>query len=140
MKNLNKKGETMEIISMSLDEEMLKQLNAIQEKFGFKSRSKMLRNAVLGMVKDYQVLDSLKGNVEAIFVITYKQTEKNHVSDILHKFEDMIKTELHQHNSGICVDILNISGSAQNVRELFGMMKRNRSVYSVTYSIINKAS
>lgn len=130
----------MEIISISLDEEMLKELNAVQVKFGFKSRSKMLRNAVLGMVRDYQVLDALKGHVEAIFVITYKQAEKNHVSDVLHRFENMIRTELHQHNSGICVDVLNLGGQAQNVREFFGTVKRNKCIYSVTYSIINKAA
>lgn len=73
----------MEILSISIDKEALAQLNAIQKKLGFKSRSKMLRNAVFNMLKDYEALDSLKGDVESVFVLTYKEPEKNHVSDTL---------------------------------------------------------
>jgi metal-responsive CopG/Arc/MetJ family transcriptional regulator len=112
----------------------------VQKLLGFKSRSKMLRNAILGMTKDYEVLDSLKGNVESVFVLTYDESEKNNVSDILHKFEDAIKTELHQHNSGTCIDVLNIHTDAKMVREIFGILKRNKSIYSVTYVVIKKAA
>lgn len=99
----------------------------------------MLRNAILGLMKDYEALDSLKGNIEAIFVLTYPENEKNHVSDVLHKFEDAIKTELHQHNSGMCIDVLNINTEADEVREIFGILKRSKSIQSVTYVIIRKS-
>ena len=128
----------MEIISISLDEQTLGELNEIQESLGFKSRSKMIRNAIFEVIKDYQALDSLEGEVECIFVVTYRQSEKNHVSDLLHKFEDMIKTELHQHREGICIDVLNISAQAGDVSRLFGILKRNKCVYSVNYSIIGR--
>jgi CopG family transcriptional regulator, nickel-responsive regulator len=128
----------MEILSISIDDDTLKQLNDVQKLLGFKSRSKMLRNAILGMTKEYDVLDSLKGNVESVFVLTYDESEKNNVSDILHKFEDAIKTELHQHNSGTCIDVLNIHTDAKMVREIFGTLKRNKSIYSVTYVVIRK--
>lgn len=129
----------MEILSISIDKTSLKQLNEIQKKLGFKSRSKMLRNAIFGLMKDYEALDSLKGVIEAIFVLTYPENEKNHVSDILHKFEDAIKTELHQHNSGMCIDVLNINTEAKAVREIFGILKRSKSIQSVTYVIIKKS-
>ncbi len=98
----------------------------------------MLRNAVLSMLKDYEGLESLKGNVESVFVLTYKESEKNHVSDMLHKFEDAIKTELHQHHSGTCIDILNINANANKTREFFSVLKRNKCVYSVSCTIIRE--
>lgn len=128
----------MKILSISIDSEALKQLDEAQKKLGFKSRSKMLRNAVLGMLKDYEGMESLKGNVESVFVLTYKESEKNHVSDMLHHFEDSIKTELHQHNSGTCIDILNLNSTAEKTREFFSTAKRNNHIYSVTCSIIKK--
>ena len=93
----------MEILSISIDNEALKRLNEVQKMLGFKSRSKMLRNAILGMAKEYEVLETLKGKVESVFVMTYSDSKKNNVSDILHEFEDAIKTQLHQHNSGTCI-------------------------------------
>ena len=134
-----RKSGLLEILSISIDDALLKQLNDVQRKLGFKSRSKMLRNAILGMMKDYEVLDSLKGDTEAIFVLTYPENEKNHVSDVLHKFEKAIKTELHQHNSGMCIDILNINTDAKEIREIFGALKKNKSVRSVTHVIIKKS-
>lgn len=98
----------------------------------------MLRNAILGLMNDYEALDSLTGVIEIIFILTYPENEKNHVSDILHKFENAIKTELHQHNSGMCIDILNINTGANEVRDIFGILKRSKSVQSVNYTIIRK--
>ena len=128
----------MEILSISIDNEALKRLNEVQKMLGFKSRSKMLRNAILGMAKEYEVLEALKGKVESVFVLTYSDSKKNNVSDILHGFEDAIKTELHQHNSGTCIDVLNINADAKTMRKIFGALKRSKSVNSVTYTIIRK--
>jgi CopG family transcriptional regulator, nickel-responsive regulator len=128
----------LEILSISIDDETLERLNEIQKLLGFKSRSKMLRNAILGMAKEYEALDTLTGNVESVFILTYAEFKKNNVSDVLHRFEDAIKTELHQHNSGTCIDVLNINTDAKRMREMFGALKRNKSVYSVTYVIIKK--
>lgn len=128
----------MEILSISIDDASLKQLNQIQKALGFKSRSKMLRSAILSMVKDYELLDSLKGSVECVFILTYSESEKNNVSGILHEFEDSIKTELHQHNSGTCIDILNLHADAKQIRKIFGILKRNKSIHSITCTIIGK--
>lgn len=129
----------MEILSISIDKEALQQLEKVQKRLGFKSRSKMLRNAVLSMLKDYEALESLTGNVESVFILTYSESEKNHVSDLIHRFEDSIKTEMHQHNSGTCVDIINTNATAAKTRELFGVLKKNKCIYSVTYTLIKKA-
>lgn len=128
----------MEILSISIDNDALKRLNEVQKMLGFKSRSKMLRNAILGMTKEYELLDTLKGNVESVFVMTYSDSKKDNVSDILHRFEDAIKTELHQHNSGTCIDVLNINADAKTMRSILSALKRSKSVSSVTYTIIRK--
>lgn len=132
-------SERLEILSISIDKKSLEELEEIQKKLGFKSRSKMLRTAVLSMLNDYERLDVMKGIVDSVFVLTYREAEKNHVSDILHKFENIIKTELHQHYSGTCVDVLSISADAEGTRNFFGAMRRNKCIYSVVYSIINES-
>lgn len=126
----------MEILSISIDKEALRQLENVQRRLGFKSRSKMLRGAVLGMLKEYEALDSLRGAVESVFILTYNESEKNNVSDMLHKFEDSIKTELHQHNSGTCIDVLNIHTDAAKVRGIFSALKKSKSIYSLSYVIV----
>jgi metal-responsive CopG/Arc/MetJ family transcriptional regulator len=130
----------LEILSISIDKDDLVQLEKAQKRLGFKSRSKMLRSAVLSLLNDYEKLDALTGSVESVFVLAYSESEKNRVSDLLHGFKDAIKTELHQHHSGTCVDVLNIYTTAKKTRELFGLLKQSKCVHSVTYSIIGEMS
>jgi metal-responsive CopG/Arc/MetJ family transcriptional regulator len=126
----------MEILSISIDREALERLNGIQKRLGFKSRSKLFRNAVLDMLKDYEALDALSGRAESIFVITYPESESNHVSSLLHRFKRVVRSEIHQHNSNVCFDILDIDADAKDVRALFGVLKKTKCIYSVTYSLI----
>lgn len=127
-------------MSVSIDKETLSALGEIQEKLGFKSRSKLLRNAVLHMLEEYRTLDALSGNVESIFVLKYKTSEKNRVSDMLHMFEDSIRTELHQHSSGTCIDVLDIRTDAGSTRKLFGALKMSKCVHSVTCTVIDSSN
>lgn len=130
-------SDYLEILSISIDKEALRQLEEVQKKLGFRSRSKMLRNAILSLIKDYEGLESLTGHVESVFVLTYNKSEKNHVSDIVHKFEDIIKTELHQHHHpGTGVDIMTLDTTAEMTRKFFNTVRKSKCIYSVTYAII----
>ncbi|MDE1851153.1 MAG: ribbon-helix-helix protein, CopG family [Candidatus Micrarchaeota archaeon] len=128
----------MEIISISLDSETLKRVNEIQERLGFKSRSKMLRSAMQSLINDYGGMGSLGGEVESVFVVTYKENERNHVSDILHRFKDVVETEMHHHHAGKGIDVLNLDTSAARTKELFNELKRSKCVSSVTCSVISE--
>lgn len=126
----------MKILSISIDKNALSMLENARKRLGYKSRSKMLRDAVSVMLEEQKELDSLKGNVESVLILTYNESEKNHVSDLLHKFEDIIKTDLHQHNLGTCVEILNAYATADKTRMLIGALKRKKCIYSLTYTIV----
>ena len=129
----------MDIISISIDKDTLKKLNDIQRNLRFRSRSKMLRNAISSLLKDYEGMDSLAGHVESVFVLAYSESQKNHVSDLVHNFDDTIKTELHQHHhSGTCVDIINLDTTAQKTRDFFSAVKKSKFIYSVTYAIVHE--
>jgi metal-responsive CopG/Arc/MetJ family transcriptional regulator len=123
----------MEIVSISLDADTLKELNQIQDRLGFRSRSKMIRSTIDLLLNEYKVIDALKGVHEVAFVITYKEGERDHVSAVLHRFESVIRTTIHQHQAQVGLDILNVEADAAQIRELFGALKRNRCIKSVNF-------
>jgi metal-responsive CopG/Arc/MetJ family transcriptional regulator len=126
----------MEILSISLDKETLAELNEIQDSLGFKSRSKMLRSTIDLLLSEYKVIESLKGNHNVVFVITYKDNEKNHVSNMLHDFENEIKVTVHQHNGTMCLDMLNMAADAQRIRKLFTAMKGSKCIRSLNFTLL----
>ena len=129
----------MGIISLSLDNETLDEIEKIQKKLGFKSRSKMVRSTIDSMLTEYRRFDQLRGRNDVVFIITYKEHERNNVSSILHKFEDAIKITVHQHHSALCLDILNVNAEADRVRELFGVLKRSKCVKSLGFDLLGAA-
>ena len=52
--------------------------------------------------------------MDSVFVVTYREADKHHVSDLLHDYEDSIKTVIHQHHTGICLEVLIICEDAKN--------------------------
>jgi metal-responsive CopG/Arc/MetJ family transcriptional regulator len=126
----------LEIISVSLDGETLKELNEIQENLGFKSRSKLISSTVNSLLNEYRIIDSLRGVHEVVFIITYRENERNHVSNVLHEFDTAIKTTIHQHHSSMCLDIMNVDADAGVIRKLFSMLKRNKCVKSINFTLL----
>lgn len=126
----------MEIISISMDKETLDELGHVQGRLGFKSRSKLLRATLSSLLNEYKLLESMKGHVDAVFMVTYRSSEKHGISDLLHEFEDSIKTVVHQHHVGICLEVLIVCADAKRIRELFVLLKKDKGVRSVSCSVL----
>lgn len=126
----------MEIISVSLDKETLGGLEDARKKLGFGSRSKLFRAAVSSLLNEYRALESVRGHTDAVFLVTYRESETHRISDILHGFEDCIKTTVHQHHVGICLEVLILCADAPRIRELFGLLKKAKGVRSVRCSVL----
>ncbi|MCI0503424.1 hypothetical protein L0Y65_01795 [Candidatus Micrarchaeota archaeon] len=126
----------MEIVSISMDKETLSELDRIQARLGFKSRSRLLCATLGSLLNEYRSLESLKGHTDAVFMVTYRPAEKHGISDLLHEFEDSIKTVIHQHHVGICLEVLIVCSDAERIRQLFALLKKDKGVRSVSCSVL----
>jgi len=126
----------MEIISISLDKETLSELEKTQTQLGFGSRSKLLRAAIGSLLNEYRLIENRRGHTDAVFTLTYREADKDRISDVLHRFDDCIKTTIHQHHVGICLEILVVCADAARQRELFSLLKKGRGVRSVSCSVL----
>jgi metal-responsive CopG/Arc/MetJ family transcriptional regulator len=126
----------MEIISVSIDKKTLSEVDRIQERLGFKSRSKLLRATINSLLNEYRLIDSLQGHSDSVITLTYEESAKNRISSIVHKFDDAVKTTVHQHHKGMCIDIMMVCCDADDVRALFSALKRDKGVHSINCSIL----
>lgn len=126
----------MEIISISIDKDTLTELEQTQRRLGFGSRSRLLRAAIGSLLNEYRLMENRRGHTDAVFTLTYWEADKDRISDVLHRFEDCIKTTIHQHHEGICLEILVVCADAARQRELFGLLKKGKGVRSVSCSML----
>lgn len=126
----------MEIVSISLDKETLVELNALQEKLGYKSRSRLILSSIDSFMNEYKVLEGARGHVDSVFTLTYKHGSDPELSKLFKRFEDVIRTEIHQHHAGLCLRVLILCGDAKQIREFFSVLKTQKGVRSLNVSIL----
>ncbi len=128
----------MPIVSISLGKSDLQELNRLQSEGGFGNRSELIRQALRMVVTESESLDQLEGQISAVITIVYGRKGKGVESDfLLHRQAKLIDALLHSHTvNGECVEVIIINGHAKDVRDLIRMLKGNRKIHLVKFTVI----
>lgn len=122
----------MEVISFSVDEDLLADAEQVMEEMGFDGRSRFIRAAMRSLIDEKRQHDGLTGDVEAVLVLTHDEGAGS-VTGPIHSHEDMIETHLHSHlDDDRCLDLLVVDGKADRVRELWTALRTQQAVRDVT--------
>ncbi|MFB5622526.1 MAG: CopG family ribbon-helix-helix protein, partial [Nitrosarchaeum sp.] len=106
----------MPIISISLNQEILSELDKLQKTMGFSGRSEAIRAGIRTFVSEEKQKTELTGNIHAILLVVHNDEFDHVVSGIKHNFEDLITTHLHSKIEGEkCMELFVIDGDAERV-------------------------
>lgn len=112
----------MPIISISLTDELLSELDKLQKSMGFTGRSEVIRAGIRSFVSEEKQKDELSGNLHAILLVVHNDEFDDIIAGLKHSFEDLIITHLHSKIHGNkCVELFMLDGEAERV----GMITRN---------------
>ena len=129
-------NERMPIVSISLNEEILKQIDSLQKNLGFSGRSDAIRAGIRSFVSEEKQKENLSGNVNAILLVVHSDEYDNQVNGIKHSYEDLITTHLHSKIEGDkCMELFMLKGEADSVSSItkdFQINKRMDTVKLVT--------
>jgi CopG family nickel-responsive transcriptional regulator len=133
-----KTGEYMSIISVSLPNELLEELDAVLGEEKFATRSEVLRQAVRSYLTEYKELDKLEGSVIATVTVLYEKKEKNEeLFRLQHEFSDMITAYLHSHlTETSCLEVMVIKGPSKRLKSLIDGLKANKPVKQIKFHIM----
>ncbi len=113
----------MTIISISLSEKLLEEIDQLKEELGFSGRSEVIRTSTRMLIADNQEKKALKGDINSILILIHDQKAEDKVTEIKHDFEDIINTQIHSHlKDNKCLEIFIMKGDAQRtntIRKLF---------------------
>jgi len=126
----------MPIVSISLTEEILKEIDSLQKNLGFSGRSDAIRAGIRSFVSEEKQKENLSGNVNAILLVVHNDEYDNQVNGIKHSYEDLITTHLHSKIEGDkCMELFMLKGEANSVSSItkdFQINKRMDTVKLVT--------
>jgi len=122
----------MTIVSISLNDEIIKDLDALQKVLGFSGRSEIVRAAIRSMIAQEKDRHSLKGNIHAIMLVVHDEQSDNQVSEMGHAFDSIIGTHIHNKTQGDkCLEIFMLKGDAEEINEMVNRFKTNRKMHHV---------
>jgi len=122
----------MPIVSISLNEEILTELDRLQKSMGFSGRSEAIRAGIRSFVSEEKQKSDLSGNIHAILLVVHNDEFDHVVSGITHNFEDLITTHLHSKiEKEKCMELFLIDGDAEKVSTMTKDFQTNKNMDTV---------
>ena len=122
----------MPIVSISLNDEILKQIDTLQKNLGFSGRSDAIRAGIRSFVSEEKQKEDLSGNVNAILLLVHNDEYDNQVTEVKHSFEDLITMHLHSKIEGDkCMELFILKGESDTVSEITKNFQTNKKMDTV---------
>ena len=122
----------MPIVSISLNDDILSEIDKLKKSMGFSGRSEAIRAGIRNFVSETKQKTELSGIVHAILLVVHNDEFDHIVSGIKHNFEDLITTHLHSKIEGKkCMELFVIDGEAERVSTITKDFQTNKKMDTV---------
>ena len=117
------------IISMSLNETLLKEIDSITKSMGFSGRSEAIRAGMRSLVLEHKQQVKLHGVIDASLLLVHNEQYSGEVSLIRHNYLDIIKTQIHNHlENHKCLEIFVLKGDAKKIVGLLNEFETTKKI------------
>jgi CopG family nickel-responsive transcriptional regulator len=120
------------IVSVSLNKELLKDLNELQKRLGFTGRSEIIRASVRTMISEEKKRGDLVGDIHALFLVTHDEKSDDEINNMRHTYDKLITTHLHNKiDRDRCLEIFVLKGNANQIRGMNKLFQSNKKMDNV---------
>lgn len=122
----------MPIVSISLNDELLAELDRLQKSMGFAGRSEAIRAGIRNFVSEEKQKVEISGDMHAILLVVHNDEFDDMIAGIKHSFEDLIITHLHSKIHGNkCVELFMLDGESERINAITKNFKTNKKMDNV---------
>ena len=109
----------MVVVSISLNEEILRELDKLQRSMGFVGRSEIIRAGIRAFVQEEKQKRDLKGKHNAVLIVVHADEFDEQAAKIKHDYEDLIRTHLHNRMGGDkCMEMFFLDGDSKKIQSI----------------------
>ena len=103
----------MTIVSISLNKDIIAEMDKIQKLLGFSGRSELIRAGIRSLLSEERKRNSITGSIHALFLVIHDEKSDDQVSEMRHPFDKVINTHLHSKiDKDKCLEIFLLKGDA----------------------------
>ena len=117
----------MPIVSISLNDEILSEIDKLQKSMGFSGRSEIIRAGIRNLISEEKQKNDLSGSIHAILMVVHNEESEQVVTGIKHNYEELIGTHLHSKIDGNkCMELFLLHGEANQISIMTKDFQTNR--------------
>ncbi len=117
----------MPIVSISINDEMLDEVDKMMKELGFAGRSELVRAGIRSLISEERERQDLLGTLHALLLVIHNEESEQEVTKSKHTFDDLIGTHLHSKiNNNKCLEIFLLSGEADKIKNMTKEFQINR--------------
>ncbi len=125
----------MAVVSVSLPDELVEEMDRSIKQTGAKGRSEWVRAALRAHVAP----EVPRGHAHGSITLAYPHGEEARVSEIRHAFHDVVLSMMHTHcDPEQCMDVLLVGGDAERIIALQRTLERMRTVQRAALTVVPK--
>jgi CopG family nickel-responsive transcriptional regulator len=124
----------MTVISVSLTEKNIDDLDKLQGMLGLAGRSEAIRVCLRSAETEIREREGLKGEVEGIIIAVHKADAGHSLDNSRHKYQQNITTQVHSHlKNGKCLDVFLVAGDSAVIREIVAEFQKDETVEYIKF-------
>jgi CopG family nickel-responsive transcriptional regulator len=130
----------MTIISISIPDKLITQIDQTINEKGYASRSEIIRQALRHYLTEDQKIENINGETTATATLIYKEnTNRQHLLETQHIHSGLVTTFLHTHiHQGYCLEVIILKGQGTHIKKFINNLHQNEQIKQIKISIINQ--
>jgi CopG family nickel-responsive transcriptional regulator len=128
------------VVSLSVPDALLEQVDSMIKERGFASRSEIVRQALRLFLKEDVRIEEVKGDTMATITIIYREkADRARLLDAQHVYSGLVSTFLHAHiHEGYCLEVILLKGQAQMIRKFVDTLRSNEQITQIKVAVLNQ--
>ena len=125
------------IISISLNDEMLSEIDKMQKALGFSGKSELVRAGLRTFLSEEKQKTDMPGKRHAILLVIHDDKFDDIIAGLRQKFENLITTQLHSKIDGErCMELFVLDGEGKSIRSMTQGFQTNKNMDTVKLFVI----
>jgi CopG family nickel-responsive transcriptional regulator len=115
------------IVSVSLNDDILAEIDKLQKTLGFSGRSEIVRAGIRNLLADEKDRQNLSGHLFAVLLAVHDEKSDDQVTEMGHGYDKLITTHIHNKIDGDrCLEIFLLKGDAEEIKDMTKKFQSNK--------------
>lgn len=117
----------MTIVSVSLNDDILTEIDKLQKALGFTGRSEIVRAGIRNLLAEEKDRQNLSGHLFAVLLAIHDEKSDDQVTEMGHGYDKLITTHIHNKIEGDrCLEIFLLKGDAEEIKDMTKKFQSNK--------------